>query len=476
MAASVQVIEKASHTCRRCRVRKQRCDRLLPGCTRCTSKLVKCDYSHLPTSSSDQSYSQQTNPLVEFGGCSWDLTSHDQTELIKSALDHSFDKGSITTIKLTAQFHRILSEIKLTLASLFSDYRQSIHRWFPIADLEGKLEISESPTESWLQPSTPLLWFSMLLVTTQHCGHADHLRRKRLYATLQSLCAVLRLRVDVDINLIQAQALIALYECSQAMPRQAHLTLRVAISMVDLMSFDTDELESSLHWRVSLIILDRMIVLSGVEANIPLLCPPSCRLSRSVQASLLSDAEKEPQSPLSVSHKLQTISDVVLMAGRVLHYVQSSKGGITPAESYCSIDEGIKSMVKTLLGREKIYSGSYCDPMTMILCFVLILHQERSSQLGCLSSSEEALALHTSRRMVWDTCRMSLESKKDAGVTQVSYVSMCCVLHSLSIIAKDTDLISDNKEVEKFLPILQRFNQRWAVGHTYLNTVRSALP
>ncbi|KAJ3530647.1 hypothetical protein NM208_g9234 [Fusarium decemcellulare] len=432
MTSSVQVIEKASHTCRRCRVRKQRCDRLLPGCTRCKSKLVKCDYSSTLSGSSSQSCSQQTNALVEFGGCGWDLSSHGQTELVKSVLEYPFDKSSIITIKLTAQFHCILSEVKLTLASLFSDYGQSIHRWFPIVDLEGMLEISESPTESWLKPSTPLMWFAMLLVTTQHCGHADHLRRKRLYATLQSLCAVLRLRVDVNIDLVQAQALIALYECSQAMPRQAHMTLSAAISTVDLMSIDANELESSLHWRV-------MIVLSGAEANIPLLCPPSSRLSRSIQTPLLFDAKKAPQSPFSPSQKLQTISAVVLLAGRVLHYVQCSKAGITPDESYCSIEGDIKNMVQTLLGQEEIYSGSYCDPMTMILCFALILHQERSSELGSLFSSEEALALHTSR-------------------------------------PKDTNLILDKKEVEEFLPILQKFNQRWAVGHTYLNTIHSELP
>ncbi|KAF5025518.1 hypothetical protein F66182_2423 [Fusarium sp. NRRL 66182] len=381
MAASIQLVEKASHTCDRCRIRKQRCDRLLPRCTRCAMKLAKCDYSQPPAGFNGQSYSRRASlTLVEFRGCGWDLSAHGQIELIKSVLDHSIGEGSIIIDKFTAQFYRILSEIELSLSGLFNDYGRILAEAIDPVALASDAPSNDSTLWSLLQPS-----------------------------------------METDIDFVQSRALVALYECGQGMPGQAHLTLSAAVAMVSMMAFDAEELDASLHWRASLVILDRMIVLSGAGDNIPLLCSPSSCLSTSLEAQALSGTQKEPLSPPSLSRRLQAICVVALLAGRVLHYIQTLKVGISAGESYSAIHEEVNGTIQRLLGQAEAYSGSYCDPMTMILCFVLILHQEQSRKLNAPLGSEADLALQTSRRMVWDTCRMALESKKDANVTDISY-------------------------------------------------------
>ncbi|KAM0438636.1 hypothetical protein ACHAPT_001389 [Fusarium lateritium] len=137
-------------------------------------------------------------------------------------------------------------------------------------------------------------------------------------------------------------------------------------------------------------------------------------------------------------------------------------------QDYGSIDNDIERMLDHLLRDKESYSGSYCDPTTMALCCLFIIRQERVRQLDAQSGSKEDMALRACSRMVWDTCRESLESNKGADVTRLSYISIFCVFHCTSMLVKEVDSAPPCDEIDQLLPTLRMFAQRWTVGYKYL--------
>lgn len=105
-------------------------------------------------------------------------------------------------------------------------------------------------------------------------------------------------------------------------------------------------------------------------------------------------------------------------------------------------------------------------PLTWYLLssFLFIIRQERVVELNAQPGSKEDLALQACRRMVWDTCRESIESNNDADVTRLSYISILCVFHCVSTLVGQAESIPTCDEVDQLVPTLQRFAQRWTVG------------
>ncbi|RSM08728.1 hypothetical protein CEP52_004473 [Fusarium oligoseptatum] len=456
MTASVQVIEKASHTCTRCRVRKQRCDRLLPGCSRCTLKLVRCDYS-LPLNG--HSCTELNGSLVEFGTCGWDLSPFGQRELMKLAINDPVDQHSSIGSRLLERLGNILSEVNVTLSSLVEDYTRSIHNWFPIVNLDQFRPHINNPSTTNTETSTTLLYLVMLLVITPPCGHIEHLRQKRLYMTLQCLCAALQSQNDIGIPLVQAKSLIALYECGHGMTRQAYLTLSSTVAMMSLLEADSRGPKDEMGLKVCLIILDRLITLSTLNDNLP---PASSSLSAGLRTHI--NAPSMESSPLDlISQKVRSMGKVALLAGRALDYMQGPKMDIGTRENSNLIDSDLENMLDHLLSQDS-YSESYCDPTTMALCCLFIIRQERVRELNAQPGSKEYLALQACRRMVWDTCRESLESNKGADITRLSYISIFCVFYCVSALADQAESYPTCDEIDRLVPTLRMFAQKWTVG------------
>lgn len=195
--------------------------------------------------------------LVEFGTCGWDLTLLGQSELMKLAMNDPVDRHWSIGNKPLEKLSNILSKVNLTLPSLVEDYTRSIHNWFPIVNLDQlRLHINNPSTPS-TETSTTLLSLAMLLVITTPCGHIEHLSQKRLYMTLQCLCAALQSRNDIGVPLVEAKSLMTLYECGHGMIRQAYLTLSSTVAMTSLLDADAEDSEGQIHLEVCLMILDR---------------------------------------------------------------------------------------------------------------------------------------------------------------------------------------------------------------------------
>lgn len=83
---------------------------------------------------------------------------------------------------------------------------------------------------------------------------------------------------------------------------------------------------------------------------------------------------------------------------------------------------------------------------------------------GSLSGPREDLTLQASRRMAWDTCRLSIETIKEAEISQTSFVSMNSTFRAVLCIMNDHTRPSEHEEIEQLLFKLRLFRSRWAVG------------
>lgn len=176
------------------------------------------------------------------------LISNWTTNLSKS-LDH-----------FTQLTNDILRESGIELSGLIDRFSTSIHRWFLVIDIERlRKDIQTLQELPVVDAKTPLLLLTLLLFDLlQRCELETSAGPKKLYSASKKLMvALVSLNEKTDARLVEVQALIALYECSQGMVYKAQLTLSSALTMVALSDSYTRETDIPLQTKVSLLILDR---------------------------------------------------------------------------------------------------------------------------------------------------------------------------------------------------------------------------
>ncbi|KAF4462269.1 oxidoreductase [Fusarium albosuccineum] len=100
----------------------------------------------------------------------------------------------------------------------------------------------------------------------------------------------------------------------------------------------------------------------------------------------------------------------------------------------------------------------------MATASLLALHQERVRQTGWLPGTKDGMALRTSQRISWDTCKVAVDTVGRVDVAKLSLIGLLCILRA----AVDT-AIGPNRELDeeiaKELPsTLRRFGERWAAN------------
>ncbi|KAF2865057.1 hypothetical protein BDV95DRAFT_266436 [Massariosphaeria phaeospora] len=231
---------KSPNACESCRSRKQRCDKTLPSCSRCTSKLLPCSYfqSQLDARKSPASFSIPALLVQQCPNC-LDLSVHGDRELLQAS---STDSDPSQMTRLVAE---VFESARLTPTSLASDYTKTIHTRLPIVDPDELI----SKLGSWPAPQTgdadlaALLW-ALYLVTRRPCADAAHSTRSVLYRSVRQMF-MLRVSGGVTIELLQAGLLITYYACGHGLPQDAHLILATCATMARLMGFDFDAMDSS---------------------------------------------------------------------------------------------------------------------------------------------------------------------------------------------------------------------------------------
>lgn len=220
-----------------------------------------CDYSVASNSvPAPQQDALRSEPLVisECHGF-FDLSARGEQEFVQliSNWTTNFDNNLGYFTQLT---NDILQESGLELSGLIDRFSTSIHRWFPVIDVERLREDAQTLRELPAVDATlPLLVLALLLFDLlQRCEFGTFAEPKKLYSASKGIMvALISLNEKTDARLVQVQALIALYECSQGMVYKAQLTLSSALTMVTLSDSYTRETDIPLQTKVSLLILDR---------------------------------------------------------------------------------------------------------------------------------------------------------------------------------------------------------------------------
>lgn len=172
-------------------------------------------------------------------------------------LGYSSNDSSDFTVRFGRLIGDIFFESGITVPGLIDVYIDTIHNWLPLIDVK-KLCIDAQPVLKELpRPEVLLLLLAILLLTEKPCCHRHHLRDRRLHKALKVVGSALQSQHEPGLCLVQAQALIALYECGHGMTRQAHLTLSSATTLAITIANDNDMGDDSLHWQTALMMLDR---------------------------------------------------------------------------------------------------------------------------------------------------------------------------------------------------------------------------
>ncbi|KAF4462268.1 hypothetical protein FALBO_10920 [Fusarium albosuccineum] len=252
--------------------------------------------------------------------------------------------------KLWELAYQILAESGIIIPNLLDSFADTIHKWLPIVDLDRLRRVTESRSKTWTGSSTPALILAIRLITLQPCSHRDHAGNTRFYNTMKLVTAALQ----PDIVLVQAKAILALYECSHGLPQQAYLTLSSTVAMASLLEYLEQDSETWLKYGIALTTLDRVIFLSAVDIFLePLMCPDTSIICKRVQSQLV--PRRSPVFPNlePTTRKLHLMGQTAMASGRALQYVCFSSKGYAAAADYSSIEAELYQLVEDLLTRNE---------------------------------------------------------------------------------------------------------------------------
>ncbi|KAJ3535429.1 hypothetical protein NM208_g7137 [Fusarium decemcellulare] len=431
-------------------------------------KLRSCDYDN----ALDEPYHRKRNaPLMERSPCGLDLSIQGQSELLQCIAECTTNQ-SRGAPRLWELAHQILAESGIIMPNLLDSFAETIHKWLPIVDLDRLRQETESASETWAGSSTPALILAIRLITLQPCSHRDHAGNTRFYNTMKLVTAA----AQPDMVLVQAKAILALYECSHGLSQQAYLTLSSTVAMASFLGCSEQDPEAWLKYGIALITLDRVIFLSAVDIFLePLMCPETSIICKRVQAQLIPRTSPVFPNLEPTTRKLQLMGQTAMASGRALQYVCFSRKGYGAAADYYSIETELYQVVQDLLTRNENHPWFHCDAITMATASLLALHQERVRQTGWLPGTKDSMALQTSQRISWDTCKVAVDTVVRVDVAKLSLIGLLCILRAAVDIAIGPNRELD-EEIAKELPsTLRRFGERWAVGGQFMAQIESVL-
>ncbi|KAH9217293.1 hypothetical protein DL95DRAFT_406920 [Leptodontidium sp. 2 PMI_412] len=239
------------NVCQRCKHRKKKCDRALPGCARCTRLRLPCNYS------TSQSHGLSTPPesvdaVVETAIARYaSYDRHFFPELINPFtfitpqsvfLIPSGEHGVLDLDEqLTEQCWSIISRDGAEddgILSSCSTYFNFVHKWLPILSKEILYD------QILVQRNLPKGGVAILVLTIHLVSQLhqtiprERTSLEQLYHTTKGLYSFLMSTGRSTIELVQAGILLAFYEHSQALHEATYQTLGACARMGYLLGFD----------------------------------------------------------------------------------------------------------------------------------------------------------------------------------------------------------------------------------------------
>ncbi|KAH8882001.1 hypothetical protein GQ53DRAFT_847909 [Thozetella sp. PMI_491] len=231
---------KAPNACKNCRVRKKKCDKVMPNCGYCVRKELKCGYLwpsyHAPPtvkSIRDVSPPRDANP-------SPDKPCPPASDALRGPrvppAPTFYQTPLICDLSgIGAEVHRLIGLTGLYVDDITTRYFQTSHRHLPIISrrrFQRSIFALGAGHGSGPGPDVAVLLLVMCLITHGSCvdpqprdGVKEAVDYRYLYLAAKSLLAQATVAVTPSVPLIQAGLLLAIHEYVQGRPEDAFVTI-----------------------------------------------------------------------------------------------------------------------------------------------------------------------------------------------------------------------------------------------------------
>ncbi|ENH69227.1 hypothetical protein FOC1_g10004760 [Fusarium oxysporum f. sp. cubense race 1] len=453
----------AQGSCFNCRRQKQRCDRLLPRCSRCASKRITCDYKATPSSQpSIFSPGTQVEPveLVHLrDSCSFDLSPLAERYLVWAACASDSDRedeSSHSQPTLSSLIQDIFTVGGVDLRTTIETYFSIAHNWLPILDKE-QLYFDTSHLlgrPDYQNDVLALLLLCIYIFIQPPCQHPNHSVKTALYRTARRLFFLLQLSSHgSDIGLLQSGLLLVTYGLGHGLSKDAYGTLSVCTSLAQQLSPGESKMDDcrqdkgprpeitklDLCWS-GIILLDSTITLSHFEPRIP----QFVGLNRRFAGLSIGEAEEEDLYGDDLSRKFLARAQVALRIGKILDAVGKS--------------------------------FPLCETVAMALSALAILYSLQNPQISAHSSPETRSAVQCVHNMIFDTFHTEGEILRSRGWSNTSrpcFLGICCLQGAAIRVDRLYVGGLTSEHLEELRCTLEAFSTRWKLGESFTQALNN---
>ncbi|KAI8715307.1 Zn(2)-C6 fungal-type domain-containing protein [Fusarium sp. LHS14.1] len=476
----------APGSCFTCRRQKQRCDRLLPQCSRCTSKAIACDYKATTTSrTSPFSPGTQVEAAVLVhlrDSCSFDLTPLAERYLIWAACasDSVGDEGGHAQPTLSTLVQDIFSAGGVNLTTMIETYFAIAHSWLPISDKEQLYLDTDHLFRypGYQNDDTALLLVCIHIFIQQPCQHPNHSVRSALYRTARRLFFLLQTSTrSSSIALLQSGILLVAYELGHGMSKDAYGTLGVCTSLAQQLSLKPDGCDRDmiqkpeitqldLCWS-GIVLLDRTIMLSDFEYHVP----QSVGFNHHFASAAVAKASDEDLYGYDLTRKFLARAKVALHIGKILDAVVNSD-----SKQREEAETTLHRLVSSLITRTQGKSFPLCEALAMSLSALAILYCLRDKQISVHSSPATRSAVQSVYNIVFDTFHTEGEIVRCKGWVNNSrpcFIGICCLQGAA--IRMDRLYVNGlaGEDLKELRSTLESFSTRWKLGESFIEALNA---
>ncbi|KAM0250774.1 hypothetical protein ACHAP5_001991 [Fusarium lateritium] len=361
----------APNACVACKLKKRRCDKVLPKCSLCSRNWRMCDYSLTPVSTSSSSHTESASFILG-----------------KHRLNFSADDDL-----LPSYVSEQLGD-EATQRAISSRHFQVTHNWLPIISKQRFSSSLDAPLETW-SPDLKLLLLCMKLINWLPDASSP---QTPLYRATKRFFLELELGGVVSMAVLQAAILITFYELGHGIFPSAYMSVGICVrygavlgieprstTSANVLSERWVEEEERIRIWWALLLLDRFTCLTqpkqplGVqEPKSEHILPSDDRLwdhgasDRSQQATVA--------SPCKLQHpRYSLVAQATVLLDKVLSRTHPSGKAMMSEEETLQLQRTIEAMVefsRVECPERHLFRVFGCEVKAILFGALIALHGE----------------------------------------------------------------------------------------------------
>ncbi|KAL6864059.1 hypothetical protein J3F83DRAFT_767047 [Trichoderma novae-zelandiae] len=469
-------------TCLNCRRQKQRCDRLIPQCSRCSMKATRCVYPSkdgdairglVPVSSTSHMITPCSRP------CKFHLSPFGERDLLWAACSKNGSQmeADFAQPSLSRLVGAIFDHGGISPTNVVGKYFDLAYHWLPtldrgaIYDEAAQFNLEESVDHD----AFSLLLLCMHLFAESPCQDQSQPRPNTLYRASRQLFAILHSSAGISpYTLLQCGIILSTYACGHGLSNEAYETLTLCIGLIRRLSIDCymynvtdthkranydqhDQHKLDRCWS-GIILLDRTIALSSIDHSLPYLVeahhlPPSSAIFRVSKSDLYGrDAVRN----------LLARAEFAIRLGDMLRAIRGSDVG-----KYETIETEIYKHISDYICTTQGGNFPLCETVAMSLSALIMLYRKHDYYKTSVNNPKTILTFRCAHNMIMETCRAEAEWVQRHGWLNNSrpcFLGLCCLYGAAAHL---DELCLEGLSTEDMWTLrnsLMGFSSRWKLG------------